>query len=175
VQVVAPGPLDVRAAAGAARGFSMIELLIAVLVLAVGILGVAGLQITSLQQNRSALFRAEASQAAMDILDRIRANPDGAYDGVDLDDAPPAAPDCYADTCSVANMTTFDIASWKCGLNSLDAEGEVYSSCEDLGITGGLPGGAGAIEQDGEVFEVTVQWVDDRAGNVKSIVVRAQP
>ena len=60
-----------------ARGFSMIELLVAVLVMGIGVLGITGLQMVSLQNNRGALVRAEAVQLAYDILDRIRANPGG--------------------------------------------------------------------------------------------------
>jgi type IV pilus assembly protein PilV len=67
------------------RGLSMIELLVAVLVLAIGILGITALQMVSLQNNRGALFRAEAVQLAYDMMDRIRANPEGAVPGAAYD------------------------------------------------------------------------------------------
>ena len=56
--------------------------------------GITALQMVSLQNNRGALFRAEAVQLAYDMMDRIRANPEGAvpggaYDGLALTDAPP--------------------------------------------------------------------------------------
>ena len=56
------------------QGFSLIEVLVAVLIVGVGILGVAGMQVVSLQQNRNVLLRDQALQAANDILDRMRAN-----------------------------------------------------------------------------------------------------
>jgi type IV pilus assembly protein PilV len=80
------------------RGFSMIELLVAVLVIEVGVLGVTALQMVSLQNNRSALVRSEAVQLAYDMMDRIRGNPRGgvpgqAYGGLDVGDNPPASAD----------------------------------------------------------------------------------
>jgi type IV pilus assembly protein PilV len=55
-------------------GFTLIEVLIAMLVLSVGLLGLAGIQARSLKNNVSAHNRAQAIQLAYDIADRIRAN-----------------------------------------------------------------------------------------------------
>ncbi len=55
----------------------MIELLVAVLVMAIGVLGISSMQMLSMQSNRGALHRAEAVHLAYDMLDRIRANPLG--------------------------------------------------------------------------------------------------
>ncbi|MCX7101946.1 MAG: type IV pilus modification protein PilV, partial [Methylobacter sp.] len=59
-------------------GFTLIEVLIAMLVLAVGLLGLAGLQATSLKSNQSAYNRSQATQLAYDLADRMRANVAGA-------------------------------------------------------------------------------------------------
>ena len=55
-------------------GFTLIEVLIAMIILAVGLLGLAGLQATSLRNNQSAYNRSVATQLAYDIADRMRAN-----------------------------------------------------------------------------------------------------
>lgn len=55
-------------------GFTLIEVLVAILVLAIGLLGLAGLQATSLRNNQSAYNRSQATQLAYDIADRMRAN-----------------------------------------------------------------------------------------------------
>lgn len=55
-------------------GFSMIEVLVAVLVLAIGLLGVAALQTHALKNNQSALQRSQASMLAYYMLDAMRAN-----------------------------------------------------------------------------------------------------
>ncbi|HLE93281.1 MAG TPA: type IV pilus modification protein PilV, partial [Sulfuricaulis sp.] len=56
------------------RGFSLIEVLVALLVLSIGLLGLAALQTTSLQYNTGSYFRTQATFLAYDIIDRMRAN-----------------------------------------------------------------------------------------------------
>ena len=65
------------------RGFTLVELLIALLVLSIGMLGIAVLFAESLQAGRSAHFQTQAVSIAADLADRIRANPvsAGAYAG----------------------------------------------------------------------------------------------
>ena len=153
-----------------ARGFSLIELLVAVLIMGVGVLGVTGLQMVSLQNNRDALMRSDALEMAYDIMDRIRANPGStaipgqAYDGVAFDDDPVAPNDCFANTCSEAQMAVFDISVWKCGLGSHNT----LTECDDLrqdtilpsmDDQPGLPAGEGQIDIDGQgVITVTIRW-----------------
>ncbi len=156
------------------RGFSLIEVLVAVLIVGVGILGVAGLQVVSLQQNRSALLRAEALQIGNDILDRMRANPLTDYAPVDLDDAPPEATNCVTDSCDRSEMAEYDIAQWKCSVNSSDDSDVPYDICVSFGIAGSLPDGAASISKSNGVHEVTVEWAGDRAGNKSSITLRTR-
>jgi type IV pilus assembly protein PilV len=55
-------------------GLTLVEILIALLVISVGLLGVAGLHAMSLRNNYDALMRSHASALAGDIADRMRAN-----------------------------------------------------------------------------------------------------
>jgi type IV pilus modification protein PilV len=147
----------------------MIELLVAVLVLAIGILGITALQMVSLQNNRGALFRAEAVQLAYDMMDRIRANPEGAvpgasYDGLALADGPPASQDCMAGTCTQAQMVQFDQAVWKCSLGGFNDDGRCVA-LRGAGVLPpeadqpGLPNGDGAIAVNGAgLVTITVTW-----------------
>ena len=77
-----------------ASGFTLLEVMIAVFVLAVGLLGVAGMQMIGLRNNNSAALRTQAVFLAQDIADRMRANPTavaaGAYDD---DEGLPSCPD----------------------------------------------------------------------------------
>lgn len=155
------------------QGFSLIELLVAVVILAVGILGIAGLQVVALQQNRGALYRAEATMLANDIMDRVRVNTNTTYTSLIDQDPPAGASNCGNAECTPAEMADYDIAQWKCQINDLDADGNPFAICASLGITGALPGGAGAINKAGGVYEVTVQWTD-RAGNVSETKIRSQ-
>lgn len=61
-------------------GLTLVEILIALLVISVGLLGVAGLHAMSLRNNYDALMRSHASALAADIADRMRANRAAALD-----------------------------------------------------------------------------------------------
>jgi type IV pilus assembly protein PilV len=156
-------------------GFSIIEVLIALLITAVGILGVAGLQVMSLQQNRSALLRDQALQAANDILDRMRANAVTDYAPVAMIDAPDSDLDCVAATCNPGEMAAYDIAQWKCRLNPFNSDDELYTVCEDLNLVQAtLIDGAGSIALVGKIYVITVEWVDDKDGSTSNIILNTQ-
>lgn len=57
------------------RGASLIEALVALLVLCLGVLGVAGMQLTALRQTEAAAHAAQASLILLDASERVRANP----------------------------------------------------------------------------------------------------
>lgn len=88
------------------QGFTLLEIMIAVFVLSIGLLGLAHLQVVTLKTTQSADFKTQASILATDILNRMRANKDAAYGGdyaIGLGDAPPA-PNSIANT---------DISEWR--------------------------------------------------------------
>ena len=55
-------------------GFTLLEIMVAIVVLSLGLLGLAGLQAASLRNNQTAYYRSIATQQAYDIADRLRAN-----------------------------------------------------------------------------------------------------
>ena len=135
------------------RGFSMIEVLVTVLILAIGLLGLAGLQSTALRSNHSALLRSQATVLAYDIADRIRANRTAALDGdyvVNL-----------GGTLTGSGMVAADVSSWKGNLAAM------------------LPAGDGAIAHqhngDRHTFTIRVQWDDTRGeGDPKEFSLRTE-
>ncbi len=158
-------------------GFSLIELLVAVLIMAVGILGIAGLQVYSMQMNRTALFRIEGLQFANDMLDRVRANATGTYDNIDFDDDPAFTTNCFNANCTPDDLAEFDVAIWKCQINPLNEEGELFTACESLGFAadgGGLPFGAGSIDLDASVHQVSVRWQIDADGNTQQVTLQGR-
>lgn len=124
----------------AQRGAGMVEVLVAVLVLAVGLLGIAGTQLVSLRNNHSAWLRSEATLRCYDILDRMRANQTTALAG-NYDIALGAAPPTGSTTRDI------DLQEWK----------------QDLTV---LPSGDGSVARTvasgRTLFTVTVQWDDSR-------------
>ena len=70
--------------AAASAGFTLIEVLIAVAIFAIGILAIAGLQIKSINLNSSARMQSEATTAAVDCMERLMSLP---YEHPDLDES----------------------------------------------------------------------------------------
>lgn len=64
-----------------ARGFSLIEVLVTVVVMSVGLLGIAGIQLTSLKNNDSAYIRSKSAIYAYNLIDYMRANRNNAIAG----------------------------------------------------------------------------------------------
>ena len=99
------------------KGFSLIEVMIATFILAVGILGVAQLHLSSFQNNRDALYRNQATVIADDLLGRIRANPKaltaGAYNTLNFlpDSSTPAAVACNVG-CTALDIAARDVHEW---------------------------------------------------------------
>ena len=92
------------------RGFSLVEVLIALVIMSVGMLGIASLYVQSLQAGRTSLFRHNAVTLAGDVADRIRANPTAvaAYAGAGADNS------CIAMgiNCSNVQMAAHDVLLW---------------------------------------------------------------
>lgn len=139
-------------------GFTLLEVLVALIVLSIGLLGLSGLQTTGLRNNYSAFLRSQATLVTSDILDRMRANREAAKDG-DYDIAyagTPASITCTG-TCSKTQVAQLDVELWRAYVERLPSgEGQVS-------VTGG-----------GQA-EVRVRWADTRdVGNKLEVVTRAQ-
>jgi len=153
-------------------GAGLLEVLIAVMILSVGLLGLAGLQATGLKVNASSLMRSEAVMMSYGMLDAIRANPTGTYTRA-FGAGPPSADNCQGSgaDCDVAELAKYDLAFWKCGLGNFNSD----TMCDTtLSVAGNLPSGDGAITKAGDVYTISVRWVDDNDGaTVKTFQVSA--
>ncbi|HNP64323.1 MAG TPA: type IV pilus modification protein PilV [Woeseiaceae bacterium] len=92
-------------------GFSLVEVLIALVIMSVGMLGIAGLYVQGMQAGRTSMFRHHAVTLAGDVADRIRANPTagGAYTLGGLDNSCVAG----AVVCTPAQMAANDVLLWQ--------------------------------------------------------------
>jgi type IV pilus assembly protein PilV len=97
----------------AQRGVSIVEALVAFMVLSVGMLGIAGLYLESVRSSRTALNRTVAVQLANDLSDRIRANRSGeaGYQAT-LGTPPATATDCATNNCTPALLAAYDLRNW---------------------------------------------------------------
>jgi type IV pilus assembly protein PilV len=94
------------------RGFSLIEVLIALIVMSVGMLGIAGLYVQSMQAGRTSMLRHHAVTLAGDIADRIRANPTAGAAYAAEQGADNNCVGADAD-CDAAEMAAHDIFLWQ--------------------------------------------------------------
>jgi type IV pilus assembly protein PilV len=141
------------------QGFSLLEVLIALVILAMGMLGIANMLLLAHKTNSSSYTRQQAVQSAYDIIDRIRANRQAAISGnynVNnlVSSGTPTAPsapsaNCNTSTCSSTQMAAYDTWFW---LASDVAQ---------------LPNGCGsvttAVSGVSTLVTVTVQWDDSPA------------
>lgn len=139
------------------RGMGMIEILMAVLITAIGLIGITGMQAVSLKNNLSALNRSNAIFLTGTIMDRVRANPTADFTTA-VDDAPPVALNlCAAKTnsCTKSQIANLNIAQWKCTLGGYQDD----AIC--AGISPVMPDAQGGIAVDGSGdYVITIQWMD---------------
>lgn len=136
-------------------GFSLLEVLVAIVVLSIGLLGLAGLQFSALRGNNQSYERSQAHILAGQIADAMRANRVAAGAGaftIDTDDDPVATVSCAPGPCTRDQAALFALASWH---DRLTAE---------------LPGGTARITcstapcQQGVFHTVSIIWNENRTG-----------
>ena len=125
-------------AASCQQGISLIEVLAAMLILAIGLLGLLAMQTRGVQLNQAAYFQSQAMFMAHDIIERMRAN-DGALDSYaieleDFGDADAGYCDDADSACSAAEMAASDLYQWKTTIGDLFPQG-------DASVTLGTPSG----------------------------------
>ncbi len=161
-------------------GFSLLEVLIAIVLLSFGLLALAGLQMVSLANGQSSSLRSTATTLAYDMADRMRANitavTAGNYNGIAGTDNQCQAVH-YADThttpadCTPVQLAQDDVYDWK------------------RYVQGSLPGGSGTVcldstpdtpacDNTGKSYAVKVSWNDkpkNQAAVTKTVVIGFQP
>lgn len=104
-----------------ARGASLIEVLIAVLIFGIGVIGLAGLLIISFKSNQVGYLRTQAEFVAMGMADRMRANPLGVWAGAYDSTSYPLSvtQDCTKTAaCTPAKLAIRDQAQWSAQLTT---------------------------------------------------------
>lgn len=144
-------------------GFSLIEVLVALFILSIGLLGLAALQTTGLQFNHQSYERTQAVIQAYDIIDRMRVNKSGdsaiintTYNSVSLGALPTAEVDCAAAICTGNQMAAYDIRYWNAANASVLAEGK-GAICKGT-FTNDANGYPSSCAQAGSIYRVAVAW-----------------
>ena len=130
-----------------ARGASLLEVLVTIVIMAVGLLGLAKLQVSNLRNNQNVLYRTEATFLANDILDSMRVlssvapHDKAAHYLVATGSSTAAGPSAVA---------LADVSAWKARLAQA------------------LPDGDGSISVNGRIVTIRIEWNDRRAGTPAS-------
>jgi type IV pilus assembly protein PilV len=139
-------------------GFSLVEVLIALVIMSVGMLGIAGLYVKSLQAGRTSMFRHNAVTLAGDVADRIRANPTAANaytatTGMDNN--------CISGVinCTPAQMAANDILVWK---------DQATNSLPGGDVTIVLTPAAGVLPPS---YQITISWNEPGEGPSPTYII----
>lgn len=135
------------------RGFSLLELMIALVILAIGLLSSAKLTVANLQNQHSAYSRTQASALAHDLAERMRGNP--SENGRDANYAaridthqPPADPGCFEERCNATQQAQRDLHQW----------------AKALGVA--LPEAIAQISRtDGPRWHIQIEWREAYVAN----------
>ena len=144
---------------------SLIEVLVAILVVSVGILALAGLMATSTRFGKTSEFRSLASLLAADMADRVRANASAA-DAGDYNLTPgmlassraTAPSESCSTACTAAQIAALDVAQWRATLFN------------------GLPAGTGYLSYDSatDTADLWVIWRDPSASDTDNTSILSQ-
>lgn len=143
-------PIQRLAPITAQRGVSLIEVMISVLIMGIGMLGVAALQATALRNNQSSFERSQVVVGTTGIFDAMRANLDAARNGNYN----------MSMTCNAPNGSSQVVVDQRNFINSLQS------------IMGASA--CGAINCNATACQVTVQWDDSRGSHAAADAAAAQ-
>lgn len=155
-------------------GFTLTEVLVAVLVLSIGLVGIAGLQAVSLQNNQSAFMRSQASALAYDLADRMRSNVASATGALyDPDDAAIVAGCKSTSGCTPQELANNDLAEWIAAINTYLPMGEGFV-CIDSTPNDGTGAGNPQCDGTGPSFTIKIWWDDDRDGTISTTATNTE-
>jgi len=161
-------------------GVTLVEVLVSLLVVAIGMLGVAGLFVASTRGAADSGYRSTASLAAYEIIDRIRANRDGlgAYASASVipTSAAPAV-NCFNALCSPVQLAAFETVTWAQSLTNASLSGSSLTAsarlpnaqaviCQDTTPDDGTPSAPGCAAAPAATDPWVVKiWWDERVTN----------
>ncbi|MBI3900243.1 MAG: type IV pilus modification protein PilV [Gammaproteobacteria bacterium] len=154
-------------------GTSLIEVLVSVLVLSIGLLGLAMMQVQGMQSNTDAYLRTQASIFAYEIIDRMRANPAAAssgsytvatttaattkitsYSGCSGNDGACNCADVDV-TCSTSNLALYDLGKW------YEEQARILPAASDKST----------ISKSGNEYTIVIRWMERELSMSQSWVI----
>jgi type IV pilus assembly protein PilV len=140
------------------QGFTLLEVMISIAILAIGMLGIASLQMVSIEHNNAAYLRSQAITISQDIVERMRNNPE-AVNARKFDDIDSSQIEsihsivCLTDIagCTTDQLADIDIDQWALSVNSINDDNTRLQ----------LPNAKATIKVDGantNLFTIKIEW-----------------
>lgn len=158
------------------HGFSMLEVMVAILIMAFGLLGLAGLQVNNLKNNQNSSLRSVATAQAYDIADKMRANRAGLDAGNYNQQQGQAKPNCFTSVgCTAQEMAQNDIFTWN-ELNALALPSGQGFVCVDSTPNDGTPAAPACDGVPNSPYAIKVWWDErDPSGQLTRFVTTFRP
>jgi len=146
------------------RGVGMLEILITLLILSIGFLAVAKMQVQGMRFSQSAYIEAQAYFMITDMMDRMRSNADGVrsgfYDGKSTS-ATAVNPNCTVNYCNEQSLAYQDIFDWSAMIHPLRGTPAFVPA---LPSSDTVQASAQIESLSGNMYRLTAQWIE-RIGN----------
>ncbi len=171
------------------RGVSLIEVLMAVLIFSIGLIGLAGLMVVSTKSNHAAYLRTQVTFLAGNMADRMRANPVGVWNNSYNSNSYPvsgstaANADCSSG-CTPDMLAEADKRNWSSQLNTFlpAAAAKINCDASSAGFTpagwsppsasstapAATPGQVGMRPPYGGTCHMEISWSEQGTGGSKS-------
>ncbi|CAA0121600.1 Uncharacterised protein [Halioglobus japonicus] len=141
----------------APRGFTLLEVMISLVVLAIGVMGIIGLQASTYKQLQTSQNFSKAAMLASDMADRMLVNqrqvPADAYLHKSSDNLEEPAPNCGEAACNAVQLAAYDNWYWQTELLGIDPD-------DGSKVPGSLPEASGEVYLEGGEYIVIVRWND---------------
>lgn len=167
------------------QGFTLLEVLIAVLVFSFGLLGIAGMMTISVRNNHNGYLRSQANFLAENMLDRMRANPTAVWNGWYNGTAAVTSQQCtLATPCTYQELAGQDVSLWAQSLQVTLPNGNGTVNCVNNSAlsTTIVPADSPSIWFPAPVYDgictITVTWQEaneQSAEDLQTMVLVAQP
>lgn len=145
------------------QGFSMLEILITLVIVATALFGTAGLQVHAMRMNKGSEFRTQAVFLASDIAERMEANKvagvTGNYAVASTNIASVAPVDCANVVCAPAQLASWDISQWETAIVNLKLPQASWQITQTQFIAASPP----LDPLNSITYEIVIRWTDRRA------------
>jgi len=162
------------------RGFNLLEVLIALVVLSLGLLGLAALQNMGLRLGNESYQRSQATLLIYEMIDRMRANAVGVQTGAYAlpltNTAPAVTQDCTLGgiKCSAAQMAAYDMNQWISTITGTNNGTNVVQTPPRPTLSGGEASIVlkAALPNDQYVYDVSIQWQEQDVTQVQTVTAQ---